>query len=326
MSEFNILFTSAGRRVSLIRLFRDALDRLGVPGRLIAADLRKDAPAGFVADHAELVPLVTSAEYVDYILKLCDQYRVKLVVPLIDTELPVLAKHRDAFVKRDIVLLVSSPETVRICDDKRKTADFFRDTGFSTPEIFDYHQIVGNPGAYPVLLKPARGSSSVGVQSVRDIDELKFFHQRTDQPLLQKLIQGDEYTLDVLVDDQGTARMVVPRLRISVRAGEISKGVTVFNRDLVVAGKQIAEALPGAFGPLTIQGIVDSSGCPHFIEINPRFGGGFPLSAQAGADYPGWIIEMTLGRQPQIDFYSWQRNLAMLRFDDAVFVPGHELT
>src|SRR5208337_2093698 len=128
---------------------------------------------------------------------------------------------------------------------------------------------------------------------------------------------------DILADFAGRVRCVVPRLRMETRTGEISKGMTVKNRALIDAGKRVVEALPGAMGCITVQCFLTPQGEIQFIEINPRFGGGFPLSAQAGADFPRWIIELMLGRNPQIALDGWTDGLLMLRYDEAVFVP-HE--
>jgi carbamoyl-phosphate synthase large subunit len=128
-----------------------------------------------------------------------------------------------------------------------------------------------------------------------------------------------------LVDFDGKVRSVVPRLRLETRAGEVSKGMTVKHRGIMEATKKVAENLPGALGCLTIQCFLTPAEEIVFIEINPRFGGGFPLSIQAGADFPRWIIEMMLGRKSEIVFDGWQDGVVMLRYDDAVFTTADEL-
>jgi carbamoyl-phosphate synthase large subunit len=136
---------------------------------------------------------------------------------------------------------------------------------------------------------------------------------------VQQFIEGQEFTLDVLADCGGRAICAVPRLRIETRDGEVSKGVTVRDPLLIEAGIRVAEALPGAFGPITVQCFLTAEGSMYFIEINPRFGGGFPLSAEAGANFPKWILEMILGRK-STGFDDWQDGIAMLRYDEAFFV------
>ncbi len=327
MSEtFNILFTSAGRRVALIRLFRQALDALRLPGKLVAADVCGTAPARFVSDIFEEVPPVESPDYVGRLREICRKHRICLVVPLIDTELQLLAKHRESFLAGGITPLVSSSEVTQLSYNKRLTQDFFRKAGMATPGILDPRTVLTDPKAsYPFFLKPACGSSSVGATRIDNRRQLEFFLNCTPDPVLQEFVGGQEYTLDILADFAGRVCCVVPRLRIETRAGEVSKGMTVKNQALIEAGKAVVEALPGAVGCITVQCFVTSEGEMQFIEINPRFGGGFPLAAQAGADFPRWIIEMMLGRDPQIALDGWIDGLLMLRFDDAVFIPREKV-
>lgn len=319
--KFNILFTSAGRRVSLIRLFRKALADLGLQGILVTTDMGKNAPAPYVADIQEQVPRVTDPTYIDTLKDICRRHNIRLLVPLIDTELHLLAPFREDFARLGVTLLVSSCETNHICLDKNRTSEFFRQAGVRTPKILDPKLLLSDQHTiYPLLLKPADGSCSIGVYKVRTAGELEFFTEYVPNAIVQEFISGQEYTLDVLVDFDGRVRSVVPRLRIETRAGEVSKGMTVKNQAIIAAGKKVVEALPGALGCITVQCFLTPDGDIVFIEINPRFGGGFPLAAEAGADFPRWIIEMMLGTGRDIVLDGWQDGLVMLRYDEAVFV------
>jgi carbamoyl-phosphate synthase large subunit len=321
MIDFNILFTSAGRRVSLVRHFKETLHTLGLTGKLVTTDFQKNAPAPFVADFQEQVPRVTDPCYIDFLKDICCKHAIRLMIPLIDTELHVLAPHREAFAAMGATLLVSSPAVGEICINKRKTATFFKDAGVETPAILDPDEILADPQAeYPFMLKPASGSCSVNVHKICNARELEFFKDYVPDAIVQEFISGEEYTLDVLVDFNGKVRSVVPRLRIETRAGEVSKGMTVNNPAIIAAGKKVVEALTGALGCITVQCLLTPKGGIKFIEINPRFGGGFPLSAAAGADFPCWIIKMVLGEDPQMAIDEWTDGLVMLRYDDAIFV------
>lgn len=324
-AEWNILFTSAGRRVALVRHFRETLAALGIPGQVVTADLRDDAPAHFVADARELVPRVNDPGYVPALLALCKRHRIRLVVPLIDTELPLLAEWRERFAEEGVTVLVSSPEVNRICCDKRNTAAFFAKVGVSTPPLLDAKGVLAGEveADFPLLLKPAAGSSSVGVTKIFTLEELAFFSRYVPDAIVQPFVEGEEYTLDVLVDFAGAVRSVVPRRRIATRAGEISKGRTVKDERLIAAGRRVVEALPGAVGCITVQCFLKEDGEISFIEINPRFGGGIPLSIAAGADFPRWILQMMRGESPEMAVEEWTDGMMMLRFDEAVFLePG----
>lgn len=321
MQSFNILFTSAGRRVSLIQHFRQALNNLGLAGCIITADCQRNAPAHFVGDFQELVPRVNHPKYIQCLLEACEKYQVKLLIPLIDTELCLLAHRKKDFEAIGVTLLVSSIQTNEICLDKRNTYKFFKEIGVATPEIISPETILADPQAnYPFIIKPSDGSSSVGFTKIKNAHELAFFKDYINNAIVQEFVVGQEYTLDVLVDFQGTVQVVVPRLRVETRAGEISKGITVKDYELIHAAKKVVDLLPGTVGCITVQCFLQPDGDIKFIEINPRFGGGFPLAFQAGANFPTWIIEMILGKKTQIAIDDWQDGLAMLRYDEAVFV------
>jgi carbamoyl-phosphate synthase large subunit len=310
----NILFTSAGRRVSLIKDFRQSILKRGMTGSIVVADGKSNAPAIFAADFFELVPRVSDPGYIQSLIDICIKHDIKILIPLIDTELYTLSVNKYQFEKIGVVVIVSSPEVNRICGDKRETSRFFKKIGVETPEIYDFESV-----PYPLMLKPADGSCSAGITKVDTLEDLKFFEKYISNVIIQEFILGEEYTIDVLVDFDGCVKSVIPRLRIETRAGEISKGRTVKNPALIEAAKRVAEVLPGALGCITIQCFLSADGKVTFIEINPRFGGGYPLSYRAGADFPGWIIDLVRGEEIPSEIDMWEENLTMLRYDDAIF-------
>jgi carbamoyl-phosphate synthase large subunit len=260
INSFNILFTSAGRRVALIQSFKKVLSNLGIPGTIVTTDSQKNAPAAFAADVSELVPRITDANYINILLVICEKYQIKLLISQIYPELYLLSIHWQDFEAKGVTLRVCSPETNQICDDQRHTFKFFKEIGVQTPELLDGDKIFADPNAcYPFLIKPANGSCSVEVYHLSSIiyqignaKELEFFREYIANPIIQEFLIGEEYTLDILVNLQGKVRSVVPRLRIETRAGEIIKGITVKNSALIEAGKKVAESLPGAIGCITV--------------------------------------------------------------------------
>jgi carbamoyl-phosphate synthase large subunit len=320
---FRVLFTSAGRRVSLVRHFAGALRELGLKGKVVTADRQDLTAAAFVADAHELLPPVEDAGYVDAVKEVCRRHGINLLVPLIDPELHPLALRAAEFKALGVVPLVSSPAVNELCLDKRQTAAFFARLGIRTPEIIDpQHLLADEPARFPVFLKPAIGSSSIGATKIQSAEELSFFLGNVREPIVQEYLHGDEYTLDILADFHGRVRCVVPRLRLETRAGEISKGVTVKNRAIMAAGQHVVEALPGAAGCITVQCFLSAEGEICFTEINPRFGGGFPLSARAGADFPRWIVELVLGHDPATSIDGWEDGVVMLRYDEGMFTTS----
>jgi len=327
MSQFNILFTSAGRRVQLINHFKRTLNKLGLEGKIVTTDHKNSAPAFYISDNHVLVPNIFDPTYIETIKGICRKFNITLIIPLIDPELSLLSLHKKEFEEMGVTCLVSSNEVNEICFDKRNTYRFFKNAGIHTPEIFNVELFIKRHiYEFPYIVKPMNGSSSVGVNKVNNIDELLFFLKFTSDPILQKYVDGDEYTIDVLVDFSGNIRSVVPRLRMETRAGEVSKGLTVKNKLLIEASKKVVESLPGAVGCITLQCFITSDEEIVFIEINPRFGGGVPLTFEAGADFPKYIIQWMIGEETHFMIDDWLDGLAMLRYDEAIFLEkGKEL-
>lgn len=320
----NILFEAAGRRVSLVRAFRQALDGTGIPGKTIAANADRRAAALYVADVAEIAPRISTPDYIEALLGLCKTHEATLLVPLIDPALPVLASRAESFRAIGTRLMVSSPETIAIGANKVATGAFFREHGFRTPHVLAEAEIASlAPSDFPLFAKPAEGSSSIGAGVIKSAEELRIRRATDPSLVVMELIRGEEYTIDVYADFHGVPQCAVPRLRLETRAGEISKGVTVRDEGLIALSLDVARRLPGAVGCLTLQAFKVADGGYVFIEINPRFGGGYPLSWHAGANFPRWMIEEAAGRVP--DFAAGQAfkaNLGMLRYDDEIIVDG----
>lgn len=319
MQDFNILITSAGRRVSLTQSFRGALDELGLKGKVFTADAGNFSAAHLVGDGAIKVPPVRNSQFLPALKEICLSRNIKLVVPTIDTELLVLSAASEDFSKDGIFLLVSSAEVIQLCYDKFETSHFFSRHHIPHPRSFALDELRANSSPFPVFIKPARGSASLGASPAMNLEELEYLSAHLECPLIQEYIKGPEYSLDVLCDFQGRPRCVVPRLRLETRAGEISKGYTVRDPAMMEAARNLVRQLPGVIGPITVQCFKNPSGEILFTEMNPRFGGGIPLTIKAGADYPRWIIEWLIGGNPVIQDHLWKEHIVMLRYDQALF-------
>jgi carbamoyl-phosphate synthase large subunit len=320
-----VLVSSAGRRVELLRGFRRALASLGVAGRVIATDASWYSSAFHDADDAFLVPRLDSPDYVPALLDLCGREHVALVVPTIDTEMAAWVAGRDRFTAVGTTIALSGDGVVDIAADKQLTHDWLVANGFPTVAQASPEAVLADPGAwpFPLVAKPRFGSAGIGVGVVRDAAELAVAVSRPElgEMVVQKLAPGREHTIDVLADREGRCVCAVPRRRIEVRSGEVSKGVTVRSPELQGLAARVCEALPGAFGTITIQVFVgDAPGELAVIEINARYGGGFPLALEAGADFPRWQLEELLGLPSTASPDGWRDGLVMLRYDAAVFV------
>jgi carbamoyl-phosphate synthase large subunit len=319
----NILLTCIGRRVALLEAFRKALAELGIKGRVLAADHSPLAAAFHLADDRVLVPSVGGPTYVDTLVDICRERQIDLVVPLIDWELPALSHAHARFTAVGTRLLLSSARVVEICRDKQKTFEFLKARGFDTPEVFPYPRALEGP--FPLFMKPRYGSSAKDVHFLADRAALEFYHHANVESVIQEYVRGEEHTVDVYAGLDGKPRVAVPRRRIEVRGGEVSKARTVRHPEIIRQSLSLVEALAECVGVVTLQCFLLPEGKIKFIEINPRFGGGVPLAIEAGANFPRWLLEEHLGRPPKIQPDGWQDGLVMLRYDAAVFRRDDEL-
>jgi carbamoyl-phosphate synthase large subunit len=317
---FNILLSSAGRRVTLLNLFKKATHALCLPGEIIATDASPLAAAWQQADLRYLVPQCDAPEYVDAMMNICRRHEVKLVVPTIDPELSILAANRRRFEAIGTTVLVSSADCIHIAGDKVHTNRWLVDNGFPTVEQTSVPEALANPDAWapPLIAKPRNGSSSIGVIRAADRSVLEQLMRCTDY-IVQTVAAGHEHTVDVLVTRQGHAVCAVPRRRIEVRAGEVSKAVTVRSPAMESLAAAVCERLPGAYGAFNVQMFEADDGTLAIVEINARFGGGFPLASEAGADYPRWILEELVGATSTASAGAWKANVGMLRYDAEFF-------
>lgn len=314
----NVLILSIGRRVSLLRAFQVDAAAYRTGTQIIACDARPElSSACEVARYSFPVPPVNSPDFFDKLVQGCQKFDVSLIVPTIDPELAVLAAMKQELADFGIATVVCDSSIIRRTSDKGRAPEFFAGLDLQVPRALDRRALT-----FPLFAKPREGSSSAGVVAAHSADDLPSAYLDSPEYLFQELIQESEYeefTVDLYYDRAGQLKCLIPRLRIETRGGEVSKGLTVRDGLYDYLLPRFAH-IPGARGCVTLQVFADAAREEVIgIEVNPRFGGGFPLSYAAGARYPGWIMREYLGNE-KIDFYDrWEDGLLMLRYDDAVF-------
>ncbi len=323
----HVLISSAGRRVALLRYFREAIAQLGLAGHVYASDITAMAAAFQEADDRFLVPHCTDEAFIPAMLELCRRRAIRLVVPTIDTELPVYAAHRHDFAAIGTTVAIGGPETIAIGRDKARTHQWLTEQDLPRVAQALPEQVLREPAAwrFPLYAKPVAGSASKGIRLVQNVDELAAATGEGEF-IVQEVAAGQEYTLDAFMDAEGMCRCIVPRKRIEVRGGEVSKGQTVRLETIEQLGFTACAHLPDARGAINIQLFHDpDTGRCAIIEINPRFGGGYPLSHVAGARFTHWLLEEVTTGHCTAGHKTWRDGLVMLRYDDAVFVDAGEV-
>lgn len=319
----NVLFSSVGRRVELVRAFRQAYTALGLTGHIVVTDIDPLAPALRLADTPYLVPRLTSSEYIPALVEICRRERIDLVFPLIDPDIPVLACHRPELEATGARLAVVSSEAAALTNDKWLTARFFRGLGLVTPQAWLPGELDVTQVRYPLFIKPRGGSAAQHTYKVNTAEELAFFSKYVPNPIIEEYLPGPEITSDVIAWLDGEVLGVVSRQRLEVRWGEVAKGVTVCDQSIIDACVKVVRALP-AIGPVTVQCML-KDGVPHFTEINARLGGGVPLGIAAGADSPKWLLARAAGLLVDIPpLGTYQTGLYLTRFDESFFLTTDE--
>lgn len=315
----NTLFTSAGRRVELLRSFHNAYKKLGLQGNIIAVDIDPIAPALKVADRHYIVPRLSNPNYLPALVHICQNEAIDQIFPLIDPDILFLSNHRQKLEATGARLVVVPSNAAMMTNDKWATTQFFQSLDLPVPRSWRPNDLYSATIEYPLFIKPRGGSGAKHTYKVHNFQELSFFLNYVPDPIIQEYLPGPEITCDVICDLDSELLGVVLRRRLEVRWGEVAKGVTVHDPYIIDACVKIAKALP-ATGPITIQCILKND-VPYFTEINARFGGGVPLGIAAGVDGPCWLLARAADIPIEIPpLGSYQTGLYMTRFDDSFFL------
>jgi carbamoyl-phosphate synthase large subunit len=299
-----VLFTCAGQRVDIVSAFARA------GATTIATDLDQLAPALWHADRHALAPRIDDPGYIDFLRALVDEHDVRLIVPLTDLDHVKLVQAREQL--RALVLLPAE-EVVRRVGDKYTAHRFFEERGIPSPPSWLPGE-VPHDARYPLLVKVREGFGSRHIHRARDRDELEFFLRYTPvDSFVQTCCRGEEFSIDVFCDLDARCLNAIPRTMIQSKGGESIKGMTIQDRDLVEFGAEVAEAL-GLVGPGTIQCFREEDGHHQVTDVNPRFGGAFPLPLAAGSRYPELALALANGERPEPRLGEFRAGVLMTRF------------
>jgi carbamoyl-phosphate synthase large subunit len=299
-----VLFTCAGQRVDIVSAFKRA------GARTIATDVSPLAPALYYADEHAFVPGVDDPGYLPALVELVRAHGIDLIVPLTDLDHGVLARGRDAL---GALVLLPGPEIVDALEDKWLAHQLFEDRGIASPPTW-LPDALPDDLEYPVLVKARHGFGSRGIYRCDDARELEFFlGYTTFDSMVQSMCKGEEFSIDVFCDLESRCLNAVPRTMIESKGGESIKGMTIQDEALIEVGRHVSETL-GLVGPANIQCFREPDGTHRVTDINPRFGGGFPLPTAAGSRYPELALALAAGERPEPRLGDFRAGLTMTRF------------
>jgi carbamoyl-phosphate synthase large subunit len=299
-----VLFTCAGQRVDIVTAFKRA------GARTVAADVNRLAPALYHADAHAFVPRVDDPDYVPTLRALVHEHEIALVVPLTDLDHAVLSRAKDEL---GALVLLPEPEIVEALADKWLAHLLFVERGIGSPDTW-LPADVPDDVAFPVLVKARRGFGSRGIYRCKDRRELEFFLGYTNEDsMVQASCRGEEFSIDLFCDLESRCLNAVPRTMIESKGGESIKGMTIADAELVEVGRFVSETV-GLVGPANVQCFREPDGTHRVTDINPRFGGAFPLPTAAGSRYPELALELAAGERPEPRLGDYRAGLYMTRF------------
>lgn len=308
----NILLTSVGRRAYMVKYFQEVLGDAGTVHVCNSDDL---TVAFHYADHAVISPLIYDKDYIPFLLDYCRKEHIDILISLFDINLLMLARNKAEFEKIGTHVIVSDPDFVAICNDKWKTDCFLRENGFHTPRTFLHFEevkqaIADGLLAYPLFVKPRFGCGSISIGAAEDEEELKFLFCKTEKAvrtsylkiesaaaeetvLIQECLNGQEYCADLINDLHGNPVNVILRKKLAMRSGEMDIAELTSHERIELELKRLAKLTKHIANLDTDVFLVDDT--PYILEMNARFGGGYPFSHIAGCNLPAAIVAWCKG-------------------------------
>jgi carbamoyl-phosphate synthase large subunit len=319
--DVGVLLTGVGKRYDIVAAFAQH-------ARVVAVDPNPLAPAQYAADVRVSVPPIQDPGYIPALQELCRQHGVAAVIPLTDLDIEVLAHAR---VAGRLPALVPGPETARATFDKYEAHLLLERLGLpSPPTVLPGEE----PPYYPVIVKPRQGSGARSILRARDPRAAEFFIEYAEEPVMvQKAMDGPEFSIDCLSDPDGRCLNAIPRTMLESRGGESIKGTVIADRELVELGRSVVEALE-VRGPCTVQVFRDSEVGLGITDVNTRFGGAFPApmyAALPGRTYPELIVRMAAGETvpPHVGEFragvTFTRYYWQLELDESLSPTGRDI-
>jgi carbamoyl-phosphate synthase large subunit len=319
VSKRSVLLTCAGQRVDVVRAFREALDGLGWDGDVVAVDANPLSPALMKADRGVVVPPASSPDYVPALAELVTAHGVRAVLPLADLDNVELVAGRELLERAGAALLLPDLAVAEAMFDKYRCHQALLAAGLPSPDTWIPEELPQAP-PLPLLVKRRWGYASRDIYRCDSLAEVRFFVAYAGVPVIvQRFCPGEQFSIDVLCDLQGTAVNVIPRTMIESKGGESIKGMTIKDAELIEHGRRVAETM-GIVGPANIQCFREADGSLPVTDVNPRFGGGFPAPTAAGSRYPELALALANGERPEARFGDFEEGVVMTRFFSQVML------
>ena len=338
----NILFTSVGRRSYLVEYFKKSL---GDKGKVYVANSTDISPAFEVADGCVVSPLIYDDSYIPFLLDYCRKMEISAVIPLFDIDLLILARNKQRFTDIGVTVVVSDEGVIDICNDKWRTYLFGKENGIGVPATYlsledSLSAIRSGEVSFPLIVKPRWGMGSIAIYQADDEEELRVFYNKTFKGIkdsylkyeaamdidhcviIQEKAKGEEYGLDIIDNLNSEYQTTIVKHKMGMRAGETDCAMVVEDKALSDFGKKISMAL-GHVGNLDVDIMVDGEDI-KVLDMNARFGGGYPFSHMAGANLPEAILNWLAKEETSADVFDVKYNVLAQKNIQIVELKRHD--
>ncbi len=317
----NILLLSVGTRNKIVEYFMENMNIDGEKlGNIVVTDASELAPATYLADKHYVVPKINENGYLDKIFEICKKEKINAILSLIDPELSVISKQKEKFDSMGVKIIGSSFEVNEIALDKLEMYNWLKEHNYKTPKSYidlnkfktDYEN---KEIDFPVFVKPVKGSASINISKVDDLDTLEFLFEKQDGFMIQELMNGQEIGADVYIDlISNEIVSIFTKKKILMRAGETDKAVSFKDEKLFDLVKKFVKEF-GFKGQIDID-IFDIDGEYYISEVNPRFGGGYPHAYEAGVNHMKLIINNLKGQKNSVNIGNYKENIYMMKYNE----------
>lgn len=319
MSEMNILILSAGTRNKIVQYFKKELSG---KGKVVATDLINIAPAVYEADAFYQVPRITEPGYIDIILDICKKEAITGVLSLIDPELSLLAENKEKFEALGVTIVGSDFSLCEMSLDKMQMFNWLTANGFKTAKSYvdiDLFKkdLENGTASFPVFVKPVRGSASIAISKVNNIETLELLFKNSDNLMIQEFLNGQEIGADVYIDMlSGEVVSIFTKKKIVMRAGETDKSVSFKDEKLFALIEDFVNKA-GYRGQIDID-IFDINGEYYISEVNPRFGGGYPHAYECGCNHMALIVNNLEGKENESHIGQYEDGVYMMKYNEVM--------
>ena len=317
----NFLILAAGTRNKVVQYFKRAFKGVGT---IVATDANTLGPAIYDADKYYIVPPITEPGYIDKILEICKKEQIKGVLSLIDPELSLLAANEEKFKSVGTTVIGSSYDLCEMALDKMQMYEWLKNHGYNCARSWMdkdefYKAVDAGEIAYPVFVKPYRGSASISISKVYDKETVDLLFAHEDDLMIQEFLSGQEIGADVYIDlISGEVVSIFTKKKIKMRAGETDKAVSFKDEKLFrLIERFVNEA--GYRGQIDID-IFEINGQYYISEVNPRFGGGYPHAYESGCDHMKLILNNLTGKVNEKNIGAYEEGIYMMKYNEVKIV------